>query len=238
MKNLHLISFVGIDEHTKLADLSDNSSFIEDVAVEWSVLFSDSKSIKNYVRYPSYKFCKDFFKVSSQNIHSMRSLHLCGSVINRYLKQESDVIELCARSTRIQLNLNISNYAESEYEELAENIVYVSRKYGHHIIMQQNKTKEKFMNVFRGMATNPFSILYDSSGGFGREITSVSAPSALDDTGYAGGINPDNVKRIVDLIEANNPQNIKYYIDMESGVRENNLFSIKKCHQVIQNLKT
>lgn len=238
MKNLHLISFVGVDEYTKLVDLNDNSSFIDDIAVEWSVLFSDSKSIKNYVRYPSYEFCKDFLKVSPQNIHSMRSLHLCGSVINRYLKQESDVIELCARPTRIQLNLNISNYLESEYEELAENIVYVSAKYGHHIIMQQNKTKEKFMNVFRGKATRPFSALHDSSGGFGREITSVSAPSALDDTGYAGGINPDNVKRIVDLIEANNPQNIKYYIDMESGVRENNLFSIKKCHQVIQNLKT
>lgn len=237
MKNLRLISFVGVDEQTNLKDLDDNSSFIEEVSVEWSVLFSDSKSIKNYIRYPSYEFCKNFLKVKPTNIHSIRSLHLCGSVINRYLKQESDVIELCERPTRIQLNLNISNYLESEYEELAENIVFVSMKYGHHIIMQQNKTKEKFMNVFRGQATRPFSILHDSSGGFGREIISVSPPSALDDTGYAGGINPDNVKRIVDLIESNNPQNIKYYIDMESGVRENNLFSIKKCHQVIQNLK-
>ena len=56
------------------------------------------------------------------NIHSMRSLHLCGSVINRYLKQESDVIELCAPATRIQLNLNINNYTEDEYEKLAEDI--------------------------------------------------------------------------------------------------------------------
>ncbi len=237
MKNLHLISFVGVDEHTKLEELSDNSSFIEDVGVEWSVLFSDSKSIKNYIRYPSYEFCKSFLKVGLQNIHNMRSLHLCGSVINRYLKQEPDVMKLCENAIRIQLNLNISNYLETEYEQLAEDIVFVSTKYGHHVIMQQNKTKEKFMNVFTGKATNPFSLLNDSSGGFGREITSVSPPSILTDTGYAGGINPDNVKRIVDLIEENNPQNIKYYIDMESGVRENNLFSINKCRQVIQNLK-
>lgn len=237
MKNLHLISFVGVDEHTKLEDLSDNSSFIEDVGVEWSVLFSDSKSIRNYVRYPSYEFCKNFLKVSPANIHSMRSLHLCGSVINRYLKQESDVIELCQPATRIQLNLNINNYTKDEYEELAENIVFVATKYGHHIILQQNKTKEKFMNVFTGKATFAFSLLHDSSGGFGREITSVDPPSPLTDTGYAGGINPDNVKKIVDLIESNNPQNFRYYIDMESGVRENNLFSINKCHQVIQNLK-
>jgi phosphoribosylanthranilate isomerase len=237
MKNLHLVSFVGVDEHTNLPDLSDNSSFIEDVGVEWSVLFSDSKSIRNYVRYPSYEFCKNFLKVVPANIHSLRSLHLCGSVINRYLKQESDVIELCQPASRIQLNLNINNYTEAEYEELAENIVFVATKYGHHVIMQQNKTKEKFMNVFTGKATFTFSLLHDSSGGFGREITSVVSPSSLTDTGYAGGINPDNVKNIVDLIESNNPQNIRYYIDMESGVRENNLFSIKKCHQVIQNLK-
>lgn len=237
MKNLHLVSFVGVDEHTNLPDLSNNSSFIEDVGVEWSVLFSDSKSIRNYIRYPSYEFCKNFLKVSAANIHSMRSLHLCGTVINRYLKQESDVIELCESATRIQLNLNINNYTEDEYEKLAENIVFIVNKYGHHIILQQNKTKEKFMKVFTGKANFAFSLLHDSSGGFGREITSVVTPSSLYDTGYAGGINPDNVKSIVDLIELNNPQNFRYYIDMESGVRENNLFSINKCHQVIQNIK-
>lgn len=237
MKKLHLISFVGVDEQTKLEDLSDNSSFIEDVAVEWSVLYSDSKSIRNYIRYPSYEFCKDFLKVRPVNIHTMRSLHLCGSVIDRYLKQETDVIELCENTTRIQLNLNINNYSESEYDELVSDIVFIATKYGHHIILQQNKTKEKFMNIFMGKATFAFSLLYDSSGGFGREIASVLPPNPLYDTGYAGGINPDNVKRIVDLIDSNNPHNIKYYIDMESGVRENNLFSIEKCRQVIQNLK-
>lgn len=238
MKNLHLISFVGVDEHTKLKDLEDNSSFIEDVAVEWSVLFSDSKSIKNYVRYPSYEFCKDFLKVSPPNIHSMRSLHLCGSVINRYLKQESDVMELCHNATRIQLNLNISNYLESEYEKLTDDILAVTYKYGHYVILQQNKSKENFMKIFLSKAKSAFSLLNDSSGGFGREITSVTPPHPKYDTGYAGGINPDNVKGIVNLIEANNPEQKKYYIDMESGVRENNLFSIEKCHQVIQNLKT
>lgn len=237
MKNLHLISFVGVDEQTNLEDLKDNSSFIEEVAVEWSVLFSDSKSIRNYIRYPSYEFCKDFLKVNPQNIHSMRSLHLCGSVIDRYLKQESDVISLCEGATRIQLNLNINNYSESEYEKLADNIGFIVNNYGHHIILQQNKTKEKFMKVFMGKVNFALSLLYDSSGGFGREITSVLPPNPLYDTGYAGGINPDNVKRIIDLVESNNPHNIKYYIDMESGVRENNLFSINKCRQVIQNLK-
>lgn len=237
MKNLHLISFVGVDEQTNLKDLENNSCTIDDVALEWSVLFSDSKSIRNYIRYPSYDFCKDFLKVKSKDIYTMRSLHLCGSVINRFLKQEPDTIELCNLATRIQLNLNINNYLENEYEELAENIVFLSQKYGYHFILQQNKTKEKFMNVFTGKATNSFSLLHDSSGGVGKEITSIVPPSPLCDTGYAGGINPDNVKKIINLIDENNPQNIKYYIDMESGIRENNLFSLKKCQQVIQNLK-
>ncbi len=230
MKNLTLISFVGVDAQTNLDDLLK----VKGPAVcEFGVLYSDSKSLTNHVRYPSYKFCKEYldwgFAKGLPN-----SLHLCGEVIGRYLAQDKDVMDLCRPAWRIQLNLNIKSYPD--HEKLTEDICSVIKNQGHTVILQQNKTKEKFMNVFLKKKTVPIVMLHDGSGGFGREITQVSPPSNDCYTGYAGGINPENVSKIVDLIEKNNPNNQDYYIDMESGVRTDNLFSVERCQQVADNL--
>lgn len=230
MKNLKLISFVGVDTQT---DLDEVVNFKSHIPCEFSVLFSDSKSAGNYTRYPSYKFCKDFLDLSKAKSF-IGSLHLCGSVIDRYLKQEQDVMDLCVPAVRIQLNLNIGNYPD--HEKLSNDIMAVVAKYGHKVILQQNKTKEKFMNTFLTKNVSNISLLHDSSGGFGREISKVLPPDAKHFTGYAGGINPSNVAKIVNLIENTNPNQIPYYIDMESGVRQNNIFSIDECKKVISNL--
>ena len=236
MKNLNLVSFVGVDEQTALVDLDRISvSFVTGFNVEWSVLYSDSKSVTKNARYPSYDFCKAFLERAAMTLYTQGSLHLCGTVIDRYLKQEPDVMALCKPARRIQLNLNIHSYPD--HEKLADDILTVASNNGHHVILQQNKTKEKFMEVFMGKANIAFSLLHDGSGGFGREITEVVPPHPKHNTGYAGGIKPENVSRIVELIEKNNPDNRPYYIDMESGIRENNIFSVEKCRQVIQNLK-
>lgn len=227
MNKLSLISFVGVDTHTNMEDLLKMESAIH---CEFSVLFSDSKSIQSHTRYPSYKFCKDFIEWGALESVTT-SVHLCGSVIDRYLKQEQDVLELCRLANRIQLNLNISNY--SDYEKLSDEIIANIDKYGHHVILQKNKTKEKFMECFMKKNKHPISLLHDSSGGFGREITEVSAPADIGFTGYAGGINPGNAAKIVGLIETANTTGKEYYIDMESGVRTNNIFSLEKCQQVI-----
>lgn len=228
MNKLSLISFVGVDEQTNLEDILKMESA---VPCEFSVLFSDSKSVGNYTRYPSYKFCKEFLEWgTAKDVYT--SLHLCGSVIERYLKQDKDVIDLCRDAYRIQLNINISKFPD--YEKLSDEIISVASQHNHKLILQQNKTKEKFMGCFLGKSKIPVYKLHDSSGGFGREITQVSPPDGR--SGYAGGIKPENVAKIVNLIENNNPDNKEYYIDMESGVRTNNIFSVDKCQQVIANL--
>jgi hypothetical protein len=231
LDNLALVSFVGVDIHTNRDDILNFKA--QRVPCEWGVLFSDSKSQTKHVRYPDYKFCKEFLEWCD-SVPRMGSLHLCGDVIDRYLKQEDDVMELCSKAMRIQLNLNINNYPD--HDKLAEDILSVIANHEHRVILQQNKTKEKFMKVFLEKAKTKISLLHDGSGGFGRVITQIDPPHDFHVTGYAGGIKPDNVKGIVELIEKNNPNNRPYYIDMESGVRENNIFSIEKCQQVIDNL--
>jgi len=228
MRSLHLISFVGIDAQTNLEELK---CFEDDC--EFSVLYSDSKSQTKHIRYPSYDFCNNFLDWAIKN-RVNGSLHLCGNVIDRYLNQDKDVLDLCDKSARIQLNLNIANYPN--YQELADKICQVNDKYQYNIILQQNKTKSKFMEVLLNQVTRPISLLHDSSGGFGREISETVKPDTHHFTGYAGGINPENVLRIVNLIENNNPDGRPFYIDMESGIRENNIFSIEKCHQIVKNL--
>lgn len=235
MKNLSLVSFVGVDEKTDFDELEKISNAYAGLGfVEWSVLFSDSKSVGNYARYPSYDFCKEFLKKSAETTYVHSSLHLCGSVIKRYLEKEKDVMDLCEKAQRIQLNLNIKDY--SDYQKLTDDLWSVLKQYGHSIILQQNKTKAKFMEVFLKGNIFPISILHDGSGGFGREIEEVVAPDETHLTGYAGGIKPENVVKIVDLIENVNTNNKQYYIDMESGVRTDNVFSLDKCQQVLTNL--
>ena len=92
------------------------------------------------------------------------------------------------------------------------------------------------MDVFLKKTSKPINLLYDGSGGFGREIEQVHTPDDNHFTGYAGGIKPENVVKIVNFIENSNPKDKKYYIDMESGIRTDNIFSVEKCCQVIQNL--
>lgn len=235
MKTLDLVSFVGVDEQTDFAEIEKVSNSVAGLGfIEWSVLFSDSKSIGNYSRYPSYKFCKEFLEKSIKTNYVHSSLHLCGSVIERYLNKEKDVMDLCQDAQRIQLNLNIKDYPD--YVKLTERLWSILKQYGHSIILQQNKTKEKFMKVFLEGNIFPISILHDGSGGFGRVISSVLPPDDKHYTGYAGGINPDNVAEIVKMIDTVNPDNKRYYIDMESGVRVDNVFSIEKCKAVINNL--
>ena len=235
MKNLSLVSFVGVDADTNLEDLK---KFKNSIPTEFGVLYSDSKSLTNHKRYPSLQFCKDFLQWSKSNTENLASLHLCGDVIGRYLAQEADVLDLCKNANRIQLNLSISSFPS--YEKLTNDLISVMTTHGHNIVLQENKTKRNFnlafLKTISSSLRGQISLLHDGSGGFGREITQVESPSGLHYTGYAGGIKPENVAKIVDLIEKNNPNGLKYYIDMESGVRTDNTFSLEKCQQVINNL--
>ncbi len=227
--NLDLISFVGIDEKTNLDQILEFDKETS-IVFEYGVFYSTSRG---GARYPNYEFCDQFLAWTKAN-DVLGSLHLCGNVINKYLESDSEVLALAAKANRIQLNLSIKDYPD--IEKLAANIAEVALKNNNHIILQQNKSKEIFNMIFTSKYKDvTLSLLNDSSGGFGREITKVSAPLAHY-TGYAGGIKPENVANIIKLIEDVNVGQVPYYIDMESGIRENNLFSISKCREIVKNI--
>ena len=52
--------------------------------------------------------------------------------------------------------------------------------------------------------------------------------------GYAGGINPENV---VDVVrELNDICETDFWIDMETGIRTNDKFDVKKCEEICRRL--
>jgi hypothetical protein len=227
MISLNLVSFVGIDQATDFDSLKTFSN--SKMKYEFGVLYSESKNGKDK-RYPTHEFANKYLDWAHKN-NVLTSLHLCGSSIDKYLDEDKEVIGLSSKAGRIQLNLNIKKY--NDYRVLSDNIISVAEKNNHKIILQKNNTKKQFNEVFLENKSNiALSLLHDSSGGFGREISIVSPPDKKYYTGYAGGIKSSNVLNIVKLIEEVNKENISYYIDMESGIRQNNLFSIEECLKI------
>ena len=223
--SLDRVSFVGVDKDTDVQQLLQFDS-----TYEFGVLFSDSKN-GTHQRYLSAPKSLAFLSwAKGKDILS--SLHLCGSSVDRCLDKDPFLMELVSLAGRTQLNLNIKKY--DDYDKLAKTILEVFQN--HHVILQKNKSKTEFNRIFsKELAKNPevkVSFLHDGSGGFGREIAKVEKPDEKWYTGYAGGICPDNVLKIVSMINEVNTENKPYYIDMESGIRENNVFSIEKCLQI------
>lgn len=223
--SLDKVSFVGIDKDTDLQQLLQFPR-----TYEFGVLFSDSKN-NTHQRYPAANKSLAYLSWAKDNNVSS-SLHLCGSSIDRCLEKDAFLLKLVSLAGRTQLNLNIKKY--DDYDKLAKTILEVF--HSHHVILQKNKSKAEFNQVFyKELCKNTnvdISFLHDSSGGFGREIVKVEKPDEKCYTGYAGGINSDNIIKIISIIDKNNTENRPYYIDMESGIRENNVFSIEKCLQI------
>ena len=227
MKNLSLISFVGIDAMTEFDNLLQFKD--SNIIYEFGILYSNSKN-NNYIRYPGFKVCENYLKWAMSNkINS--SIHLCGESITNYLNNDDKIIELCSYANRIQLNINIYKY--NDYEKLSSNILDIANKYNHNIILQHNDAKEEFNKIFFNKIKNTsLSLLHDSSGGYGKLINKVLPPEEKYFTGYAGGINSTNILYIISLINNCNINNLKYYIDMESCVMVNNIFSIDECIKI------
>lgn len=233
-----MISFVGIDERTDLREL-DKLASTSLVKLEFGVLYSESK--KNN-RYPSTRVIQNFASMykSSLPIYS-RSLHLCGTSVKKFLNRDQEFMEDVFKHNDFDaVQLNFSLDAKDDIPTLVKNAVlscdYVDAP---EIIFQANKSKQKLVDYIlqnavsdEGNSVN-IRLLYDGSGGFGRQIEKVEKPFHGFYTGYAGGISPETIHKIAYSVEIQSGA-VPVYIDMESGVREDGWFCVKKCQKIIE----
>ena len=217
---LKRVSFSGIDAQAKVADIKklyDKYPFIE-----FTFLYSQQTNQKGQGRYPRPVILKGYKKAGVP-----MALHLCGkiahdlvrngdwSIIYKELDGYMDLFD------RIQINVPITN-------KFSKEISFPNDK---QIIIQLHEGTEKLFECYKN-ADNVVG-LQDSSGGRGVLETEWQYPET-NPFGYAGGISPENVvetvKSITEICETD------FWIDMETGIRTNDKFDIKKCEEVCKKL--
>ena len=160
------------------------------------------------------------------------SAHFCGWWAKQVLEEKnySLVDNLHQDFKRVQLNYNFRNSANHNLIPLLN---YANENPNRAIILQYNKSNAEILGNFVNNNQLPHNIhfLYDSSGGRGTEIERIDITIGHQYTGYAGGLNPDNVERICQMI-VDDFEQVDTWIDLETGARTNDEFDLDKVRDI------
>lgn len=196
--------------------------------VEWGILISDKRA--GTKRYPSQEWIKALHP--GLNI----SFHLCGEIARNFVNnyQHNQRYQINGRNwSRIQLNFSFK-YNVDFYPALCEiaNTAHFNPK--EDFILAYNQGSKKNLDHFiinSPLLPKNIHFLYDSSGGRGSELKVIEDP-LINYTGYAGGLNPENVgSHCLGITKMKFDRDV--WIDMESGVRTNDEFDLAKVDKVL-----
>lgn len=208
MKTPIHITFTGVDSFINPTDLKTLSS---KYSIEWGVLIGGNPD-KN--RYPKLDVINTISQYADDNGLDC-ALHLCGP----FAKQ--------AQEGNIDYNINIRGFKRFQVNALQYDLDQLGKfadKVDKHIIYQHRKGEFK-----SDLHPKVFAI-HDESGGKGK--VPDSRPLPVDRlVGYAGGINLENVKAIVDSIPDG-----EYWIDMETSLRTNDKFDLDICESICRKI--
>lgn len=225
---LNKITFTGADNQTDIKEMIQLS--FDYPHVEFAILFSKNKS--GVERYPDAKWVKNL--LDNAPPHMNLAAHLCGQWVDDITKGNMSFLDIDIfreKFKRIQLNctgkrLN-SIYNSNVFEQL--------HKYSNQFILGGN-----YKNVYPNLDNlkeGHICPLFDCSGGKGI-LSSWQKPFTFKDKpiycGYAGGLNPGNVKE--EVIKIKELGEFDFWIDAETGLRENSQFSLEKCKSFIKEL--
>ena len=220
---INKVTITGADDkinHIDLLNLSIKYPF-----VEWSILFSTSR--QGLERYPSNTWISEL-----NNYNILLSAHFCGWFSNEVLEKSNiDLLKnLSPIFKRIQLNYN---FKRSKNWNINPIIEYAKQNPERSIIFQHNNNNSDTLNELIWNSPRNIHFLYDASGGNGLYDDSIFRADPFSDyTGYAGGINSDNVDDVCKMI-TENTNNSNCWIDLESGIRTNNQFDLVKVESIL-----
>lgn len=222
----------GMDDNTSIPELEKIKA--EFPFVEWGVLFSKNKV--GTARYPSLKYIDRLCKSNNGTM----SAHFCGAYPREILEQGSftELINLSIVFDSIQLNYNFGRSKKWNKINISK-LLNNSFDVGVDIIFQMNKSNRRLVEEivrYNTLTHKPVRVLHDASGGRGTEIQNIDAPVWDNYTGFAGGINPDNVVAIAQKI-IDNPATDTVWLDLESGVRTDNEFDLDKVRDLLTKVK-
>lgn len=238
-KKLKLVTISGADNRTNIDDMKELSEKYP--FLEWAILASPKRH--GQPRYPTISWISDI----ESEVHMRKSLHLCGGysrlfAINRDEIPNASIDDLFAlvdSFDRVQLNL--SNQLPSIDLWYAANNIFESLVTEY--ILQLPGNDGESLEVLAALNNelhklNPSYNVYpflDASGGRGVEGRNWNLDTNVNNLkGFAGGINKDNVKTILDEINKSIGDGENFWIDMESGVRSNDILDLTLVEDVLK----
>lgn len=218
---LKYVSITGADDGVAVADL--NALAQEYPFVEWAILLLPEEA--GSPRAPTFEWIRGF-KAGYRGKH--KAMHLCGGALAGFVEGRADILALMAGFDRIQLNLEFGP-VEGTYDP-ARLLAQIAAHPQFQFIIQYTDKRKSMLPALAALPNH--AILFDASAGRGVAPEGWPAPLQGHVCGYAGGINPANVARHIELIRAAGAG--ETWIDMESGVRTDNRFDLDKVREVLK----
>ena len=189
--------------------------------VEWGILRSKKRQGKP--RYPNDWLVSNFI---NRGPFVSFAGHLCGEwacdAVEGPFLWAIEHNEEWQGFNRIQINVGVPSRARFQ------RVIDLALRTGKPIIVQIDSMERLREDAIRYMldgacdplVTERVHFLLDASGGTGKPLTEFKEPPTGVDNfiGYAGGINPDNVRDVLTRLTAL-PGDRPFWIDVESGVR-------------------
>lgn len=212
MKAPQFITFTGPDAETSIDEMVSLSN---EFNIEFGILFSPSRQGIE-PRYPNFKDIECML-----NRGLKLAAHICGDY-SRTIVAGGTIDELnwlLPYFERAQINTADPAADPAVIQKWAD-------KYQLSAIMQCRDLFPKDLSV---------QWLFDASGGRGLEPATWPEWNGSPWLhGYAGGLNPDNVQKLIQTLNERDSTH-QFWIDMESGVRnEQDRFDLSKCRQVCE----
>lgn len=226
---INRVTFTGADDNTDPKVLMAIQEKYPNV--EWGILFS--KDRQGTEKYPSQEW------INSLPAELNLSAHFCGWYSRSVLdyKAINLIHELPKSFKRVQLNYTFNDKNKKYGMPFVHHLIKPSNGDNRQLIFQYNKSNKEILDAWMTWWGDDgrLSFLYDSSGGRGLEIKEIQNPFKWY-TGYSGGLKPENITHITDLIK-NHSNTSDVWIDMEAGVRTDGQFDLEKVVEVLKLVK-
>jgi hypothetical protein len=197
--------------------------------VEWGILISKKRMGES--RYPTLQWIK------SLPYELRLSIHLCGEIVREFVnKPTPEILDYANGDHWERTQLNFSFKEDKDYmDNLFAVSIAAAAMPSKAIVLAYNKGSKRNIDTFiKKIPSLPENVhfLYDSSGGRGSIIRAFQKP-LINYTGYAGGISPENISMMCEGISDCQWQD-RVWIDMETGVRTDDQFDLKKVEDVLK----